>query len=338
MSAVSKPTPAPRPAVTAPAIVLLPARLPRPAAEPPPAAPPPLPPRWPGPRLRAAAPAAAHRGHAPCRAQAVHNHPWPWWPRPLPQRETRDQRLARTIAEAGRGDCSKGQFLGGGMGLSVFHFGWPLSHRSMREMNHLRPTLTALAAVVLCIVLALGLAPTWPSRRRPHRAAHRQKPNSKRDQSVMPYGRINELMRKLAPVRRRPLVRMDWKVDAEKSRCPSRRCAWPSRRTRAITPSRSPRTAVSKLPLPAEQAKSAEVANQHRQRADGGARQPGAEPHARAAGHGHGAAADAPLNPAQDRAAALVFALALPRHAGRGFARHLGRAGKVARGERPEAS
>ena len=40
----------------------------------------------------------------------------------LPQRETRDQRLARTIAEAGRGDCNKGQFLGGGMGLLSLPF------------------------------------------------------------------------------------------------------------------------------------------------------------------------------------------------------------------------
>ncbi len=40
----------------------------------------------------------------------------------LPQRETRDQRLARTIAEAGRGDCGKGEYAGGGMGLLSLPF------------------------------------------------------------------------------------------------------------------------------------------------------------------------------------------------------------------------
>ena len=71
-----------------------------------------------GPRLRAATPAAAHRGHAPCRARGGGNPPLAVVAQAgLPQRETRDQRLARTIAaEAGRGDCNKGQFLGGGMG------------------------------------------------------------------------------------------------------------------------------------------------------------------------------------------------------------------------------
>lgn len=40
----------------------------------------------------------------------------------LPQRETRDQRLARTMSEAGRGDCGKGEYAGGGMGLLSLPF------------------------------------------------------------------------------------------------------------------------------------------------------------------------------------------------------------------------
>jgi hypothetical protein len=40
----------------------------------------------------------------------------------LPQRETRDQRLARTMGEAGRGDCGKGEYAGGGMGLLSLPF------------------------------------------------------------------------------------------------------------------------------------------------------------------------------------------------------------------------
>ena len=104
---------------------------------------------------------------------------------------------------------------------------------------------------------------------------------------------------------------MDWKVDAEKSKGPSRRCAWPSRRTRAITHPDAPDGIVA--PAARRAGKSAEVANQHRQRADGSARQPGAELTPEQLDMAlDGAAADARLNPAQDRAAALVFALALP--------------------------
>lgn len=124
MSAVSKPTPAPRPAVTAPAIVLLPPPATEPAAEPPPAAPPAAP------TSLAEAPASAPQPlllhtEATRRAvrEAARNPPLAVVAQAgLPQRETRDQRLARTIAEAGRGDCNKGQFLGGGMGLLSLPF------------------------------------------------------------------------------------------------------------------------------------------------------------------------------------------------------------------------
>ena len=56
----------------------------------------------------------------------------------------------------------------------------------MREMNHLRPTLTALAAVVLCIVLALGLANLALAQDDPT-VLPTVETQLKRDQSVMPW-------------------------------------------------------------------------------------------------------------------------------------------------------
>ena len=123
-AAVSKPTPAPRPAVTAPAIVLLPPPAAEPAAEPPPAAPPAAPTSLAEATASAPQPLLLHT-EATRRAvrEAARNPPLAVVAQAgLPQRETRDQRLARTIAEAGRGDCNKGQFLGGGMGLLSLPF------------------------------------------------------------------------------------------------------------------------------------------------------------------------------------------------------------------------
>lgn len=102
------------------AIVLLPPTPAEPAAEPQPSAPAPV----------AEAPASAQQPlllhtEATRRAvrEAARNPPLAVVAQAgLPQRETRDQRLARTMAEAGRGDCNKGQFLGGGMGLLSLPF------------------------------------------------------------------------------------------------------------------------------------------------------------------------------------------------------------------------
>ncbi|MEO3691257.1 hypothetical protein [Roseateles paludis] len=82
----------------------------------------------------------------------------------------------------------------------------------------------------------------------------------KRDQSVMPYGRINELMRKLAQYGE-GLVRMDWKVDAEKSKVPIAQMRMAIASDEGYHPIQIAPDGSFKLPLlPAEQAKSAEVA------------------------------------------------------------------------------
>lgn len=132
----------------------------------------------------------------------------------------------------------------------------------MRQMNSLRPTLTALAAVVLCIVLALGLANLAVAQDAPAGPAvlPTVETQLKRDQNVMPYGRINELMRKLGQYGE-GLVRMEWKVDTEKSKVPIAQVRMAIASDEGYHPVQIAPDGSFKLPvLPPEQAKSAEVA------------------------------------------------------------------------------